>query len=1268
MKSLLQKFRKEEKEQPLGECGVGIVFAPGPDKGLYVREIAEGGPAWRANEGYSGPINGRESVVRVGDCLLDVQDVLEPYNPYSDKPAKKGKKHDVFGKNLSHVIRVLRGPPDSYVELTFRRVTNRGLAVPVTVCIQRGEPATTRDVDNYRVKRLSAELQERFKDIDEDNSGEISLDEVVSYLLRNPLPGQGDVWKTANFLFKRADKDESGSISAAEFEKEFNKLYEQMASQTAPTDLEEQAEVSIEEAFSNSLASMREDLIRAIHVIKRPYMMQLWQHIRDPEDAFLISSMYRLEGYDSQKPGSGKYILHSKIYDASSQFFWKCFLRIHAALHTAQAILKKEMEQEFIDEEEEEGAIIEVSKLLVLPRVISLDELSREHESRSTIMVNVSRCPGRGYPPRLWQPKEKVIDLFASQKFIEMPSPFIGRTESVYHVIESLTLKRLNTIIGETGFGKSYTLRAVLHTLQVRAEESPTGRYMYKDGVFLVDCIDIRSFERLAYVLGTSFGLLSVSVKEIIRDIHGANFLLALDGVDGLLDIGLSEMRTFITDLLEGCPGMSMIMTCNSACGIPYENIIGLTMLNHNELAQLVCYDFPPGKDYRFTSSEVVCDYLNGNPFAARLAASLISEKISPAEMQDVISTLKDIDVRNTRASLIDADPWADGTRVILNLDGSVYGSSLCLCAWMKMALGHTTTHFERAYNFVRFLVFFPGGVLYRDVTALVHEAEKVLDWLINSFKFVDVLNLDGTTCSLKEAIASKSAVLKLRTSVAKVVNIMNEPFPKESRRYLKLMFPLLERHAEDVLQSIEHNDSATAVMMLSMIESNILSCTDAEVMLRADICGTDTEMIESIGKVSYTLAIILMSFNRLPEALDACATACFFFKTVCEYEITGPSIAQRRLDDHPVKGPASLARGLRLSGEIKLMVGALDSAMEDLKNGYLLECPKKLSVIAFSHLGSPIGQGDCLTALGEIELLTGDFPASSEYLKHGLKAYREVNSEEGISVLKVLASQLKAATGDMLGAFSTINFSIQKFREGESAWRLASALCNRSEYALSISNLARAREDIQEALTIFLIRNDLVGVALAKKLLGECCYNLTEYPAAIRHLSEAKTFAHMAHSDFLEGESERCMGLVTSTHIFMGEGRPRYAHAIKHMNNALAIFGRIHYLVGEGNCYRSLAAIYKKLKHKHHRIESLNLALKAYQRVGHRLGIAIVDSELARIYEKMGKLEEANTKVQEALPALQASRLLMVEGNDRNKDSQKPKTSLEEDDYWKKK
>ena len=57
---------------------------------------------------------------------------------------------------------------------------------------------------------------------------------------------------------------------------------------------------------------------------------------RDPEDLYLMHSMFKLIGYNVRDADSGVYELQTTMLERNAAHFWKCFLRVLRCLHVAQ--------------------------------------------------------------------------------------------------------------------------------------------------------------------------------------------------------------------------------------------------------------------------------------------------------------------------------------------------------------------------------------------------------------------------------------------------------------------------------------------------------------------------------------------------------------------------------------------------------------------------------------------------------------------------------------------------------------------------------------------------------------------------------------------------------------------------------------------------------------------------------------------------------------------------------------------------------------------
>jgi hypothetical protein len=186
------KIRTDELRNEFGD--VGIVFAPGPDRGLYVKGIVKDSPAWeencRNNLESLGPKfanDGSDGAIRIGDCLLDIQEIFDRL----DKKAR-GKKYDVFAKPEKKVSSILEKMQSPLVELSFRRIAPSGDSALITVLLERrrraevntieANKAAIEEIRQRQVRERMTEVDMRFAEIDEDGSGSVTLEELLLFL------------------------------------------------------------------------------------------------------------------------------------------------------------------------------------------------------------------------------------------------------------------------------------------------------------------------------------------------------------------------------------------------------------------------------------------------------------------------------------------------------------------------------------------------------------------------------------------------------------------------------------------------------------------------------------------------------------------------------------------------------------------------------------------------------------------------------------------------------------------------------------------------------------------------------------------------------------------------------------------------------------------------------------------------------------------------------------------------------------------------------
>ncbi len=163
------------------------------------------------------------------------------------------------------------------------------------------------------------------------------------------------------------------------------------------------------------------------------------------------------------------------------------------------------------------------------------------------------------------------------------PDPLIGREEAVYEVVEALLERRLVTLVGAGGIGKTRLARAVQRRL----------REDFVDGVWWVDLAPLRQAEQvpqaIAQALGEPFGASdaadagqasAASACALARALahalaHRPRMLLLLDNCEQVL-AGVAQA---VTALLAELPTLRLLLTSRVPLHLPAEQVWRLDAL-----------------------------------------------------------------------------------------------------------------------------------------------------------------------------------------------------------------------------------------------------------------------------------------------------------------------------------------------------------------------------------------------------------------------------------------------------------------------------------------------------------------------------------------------------------------------------------------------------------------------------------------------------------------------------------------------------------------
>ncbi|MDR3687876.1 MAG: BTAD domain-containing putative transcriptional regulator [Fimbriimonas sp.] len=281
-------------------------------------------------------------------------------------------------------------------------------------------------------------------------------------------------------------------------------------------------------------------------------------------------------------------------------------------------------------------------------------ELSIEPDPQTTALFNRLRAETRQKAPA----KSGVTpSRSASSPPRRLPRPLtdlLGRDDEVVQVAARLRQRRLVTLTGTGGLGKTRVAIAVAEAL---LEE-------FGDGAWFVELAGISDAKLVVQAVATTFGVRDESGRSLheslLSFLRPKVLLLVLDNCEHLL----RACATLAADLLDDCSGVRILATSRQALGITGEVNWPLPMLPVPDLAHLPTEEEAllaklsqvasvqlfveraeaMQKSFALTARNAlpvarICERLDGIPLAIELAAGNV--KFSPIE--PIASSLDDV-------------------------------------------------------------------------------------------------------------------------------------------------------------------------------------------------------------------------------------------------------------------------------------------------------------------------------------------------------------------------------------------------------------------------------------------------------------------------------------------------------------------------------------------------------------------------------------------------------------------------------------------------
>ncbi|MEQ0560747.1 LuxR C-terminal-related transcriptional regulator [Amycolatopsis sp. NEAU-NG30] len=164
-------------------------------------------------------------------------------------------------------------------------------------------------------------------------------------------------------------------------------------------------------------------------------------------------------------------------------------------------------------------------------------------------------------------------------------STFVGRGQELRQVRDLLASRRLVTLKGPAGVGKTRLLRRLARELHDAGE--------YRDGVVLVELDEVRpGSSELETAIAEALDIPANSPRHgqrrLIAHLRTKRLLLMLDNCEHLLDDDDGALPQLVRNLLEGAQDLQIVTTSQAELGVEGERWLDVPPLSEDEALQLL--------------------------------------------------------------------------------------------------------------------------------------------------------------------------------------------------------------------------------------------------------------------------------------------------------------------------------------------------------------------------------------------------------------------------------------------------------------------------------------------------------------------------------------------------------------------------------------------------------------------------------------------------------------------------------------------------------
>jgi predicted ATPase/class 3 adenylate cyclase len=621
---------------------------------------------------------------------------------------------------------------------------------------------------------------------------------------------------------------------------------------------------------------------------------------------------------------------------------------------------------------------------------------------------------------------------------------FIGRKKEIAEVKRLLVEKRLLTIVGPGGAGKTrLAVRVAADLLDV-----------YPDGVWMVDLTPLSNGELVVHHIMKNLGVreeVAYSPLQTLTDsLRERNMLLVLDNCEHLLQ----EVAELIESLLIGAPALKILTTSRESIGIPGETLWHIPPLSTPKLNEEIVVE-NLGKyesvrlfleraasvknDFKLTIKNApaiasITAHLDGIPLAIELAAARI-RVLSPEEIAD---------------RLDDRFRLLVGNRTAITRQKTLRN----LIDWSYDLLSDS----ER--TLLRRLSVFAGG------------------W-----------TLDAAEDICTDAILDKVGILDLLTNLVDKSLVVAET-QEEGIRYRFL--ETIRQYGHDRLvesAEVEEFTRRHAAYFAAFVERSFL-----------ELWGTRQEYrLHRLEIENDNLRAAQDWMARDPDSKEPLLKTAMFLWHFWEIRgdiREGRARLEFAMNHYPESPPDLRAEGLRGAGLLALQGGDFAQSIEMHQE----------SLALFRKLDDNLGVARELDALGEIAQYRGEYGQSVELFTEALAIFYKIDNKEGIAESIGHLGVIARDRADYTHARELLQESLKLSRELDDKLMIAEALNNLGLVEHPLCNYERASLLFGEAVSIYRELHDRMGISNTLQNLGDVAKDQGNFQEAIRLYQECIT------------------------------------------------------------------------------------------------------------------------------------------------------------------